>query len=108
MNFFDVATIVVGVSSLAVLAAKSLCLVWAFVRLRNLSALVYLAFLWVSALLPVVMAYTLSPADYGSVALFVGLGSNVVEAGLFIWLVSSFVKRANATAHDSEDVSQDA
>ena len=107
MNFFDVATIVVGVSSLAVLAAKSLCLIWTFVRLRNLSALVYLAFLWVSALLPVVMAYTLSPADYGSASLFVGLGSSVVEAGLFIWLVSSFVKRANATADDFEDVAQD-
>lgn len=95
MTFFDATTFAVGISSLTCLIAKIVCLIWAFIRTKQPAALVYLAFLVVNALSPVVLAYTLSPTNYGSAWLFVGVGSAVIEAILFIWLVQSLLKRSS-------------
>ncbi len=103
MTLFDLTTFAVGISSLVALLAKVVCLVWAFVRTKRIAALVYLAFLLVGGLLPVVLAYTLSPVNYGSFYLFVGVGSAVVEAGLFIWLVRSLIKQPADITTLSED-----
>jgi len=94
MNFFDVTTFAVGVSSLTCLAAKAVCLIWAFVSTQVLAALFYLVFLIVNGLLPVVLAYTVSPEDYAKVWLLVGVGGAVIETGLFLWLVRSLLNHA--------------
>ena len=82
MNFFDVTTFAVGVSSLTCLAAKAVCLIWAFIRTQRPAALVYLVFLILNGLLPVVLAYTVSPESYASAWLLVGVGGVVIETGL--------------------------
>lgn len=105
MNFFDVTTFAVGVSSLTCLAAKAVCLIWAFIRTQRPAALVYLVFLILNGLLPVVLAYTVSPESYASAWLLVGVGGVVIETGLFIWLVQSLLSQPSESVDLSQDVS---
>lgn len=105
MNFFDVTTLAVGVSSLTCFVAKTVCLIWAFVRVKKPAALVYLVFLVVNGLLPLVLAYTVSPESYASIWLAVGVGGALLETGLFIWLVWSFVPQPSNPVNLPQDAS---
>ncbi|MEL7224278.1 MAG: hypothetical protein AAF810_11635 [Cyanobacteria bacterium P01_D01_bin.36] len=91
MEFFDTATFVIGISTLTCLLAKVVCLIWTFVRTKKVAALLYMAFLLISTVLPVVIGYTATPDTYAITVLYVGTGSAVIEAGLFIWLVRSLL-----------------
>ncbi|MEL6352348.1 MAG: hypothetical protein AAFR58_11310 [Cyanobacteria bacterium J06627_28] len=85
--------------------AKAACLIWAFVRTQKVAALVYIAFLVVSAIVPAIAARLLGGAAFALFNIYYNAGASLIEVGLFIWLVRSLLKRravnTEALASDS-------
>lgn len=97
VSAFDVAIVASSAVALICFIAKAICLVWAFVRTQKIVAILYLVFLMVSPVVPLVMVRLLGAERYAFFILYYGAGAGIVEAALFIWLVRSLIKRLSLT-----------
>lgn len=89
----DIAIMVMSFVGLLCFAVKAACLIWAFVRTRKVAALFYIAFLIVSPIVPIVTAKIIGATNFALFSIYYNVAAGVLEAGLFIWLVRSLLKR---------------